>query len=526
MFDPPEELHLQFEAALQRVRGQLGRDRSLDSSGTRAVPGGGRYSAGDNASPFESRFEVRSPINREWLLGRFAVGTPADVDAAVRAAQAAWPRWAATAWQDRIGLLRRAAALIEERVFDISAVVALEVGKNRMESIGEVQETADLITWYCDRMQEAEGFDRRLPDDPLTGFVSRNRTVLKPYGVWAVIAPFNFPVALAGAPIAAALVTGNTVVFKVASTTAWSGQLLMDAFADAGIPAGVLGYLTGAGSTVGDALVRHPAIGGVTFTGSHEVGMGILRHFAAGRRPRPCIAEMGGKNAVIVSRHADLERAATGIARSAFGLQGQKCSACSRVYVEGPVAQALLDKLLDATRAIAVGDPTARSNWMGPLINEASRSRYLQAVTRLEKHGKVDFGGRMLTGAGCENGWFVAPTVGRIAFDDPLWRDELFAPIVLLGEVASLDEAIAQANHTDYGLTAGFYGAPDEIDHFLRHIEAGVTYVNRPQGATTGAWPGYQPFGGWKASGSTGKSIGSYWYLPLYLREQSQTIVD
>src|SRR5690606_21042060 len=154
-----------------------------------------------------------------------------DVGAAVEAARAAWPAWAATPWQERIRLLRRAAALIEERVYDMSAVLALEVGKNRMESIGEVQETADLINWYCDRMQENDGYDLRLPDDPVQGFVSRNRTVLKPYGVWAVIAPFNFPVALAGAPIAAALVTGNTVVFKVATCTAWSGPLLMDAFA-------------------------------------------------------------------------------------------------------------------------------------------------------------------------------------------------------------------------------------------------------------------------------------------------------
>src|SRR5690606_10577240 len=184
--------------------------------------------------------------------------------------------------------------------------VALEVGKNRMEAIGEVQETADLVNWYCDQMEQNAGFMRDLPNDPVKGFVSRNRTVLKPYGPWAVIAPFNFPVALAGAPVAAALITGNTVVFKVASSTAWSGWLLHQAFRDAGVPPDVLRYLAGSGSVVGEGLVRHPDIAGATFTGSHEVGMGILRHFAAGNRPRPCIAEMGGKNAVVVSRHADL----------------------------------------------------------------------------------------------------------------------------------------------------------------------------------------------------------------------------
>jgi len=518
MFDPPEDLHRQFEAALIRVRRQLGGDHRLQIAGQAA--GGARPSA------VREWFEVRSPIDTDWLLARFEAATPDDVDAAVRAAQAAWPAWAATPWQERIRLLRRAARLVEERVYQIAAVLALEVGKNRMESIGEVQETADLINWYCDRMQESEGFDRRLPNDPLQGFVSRNRTVLKPYGVWAIIAPFNFPVALAGAPIAAALVTGNTAVFKVAASTAWSGRLLLESFADAGLPPGVLGYLAGSGSVAGEALVKHPDVAGATFTGSHEVGMGILRHFAAGPRPRPCIAEMGGKNAVVVSRQADLDRAATGIVRSAFGLQGQKCSACSRVYVERPVAQALRERLVAATRAVTIGDPTQRANWMGPVISQGSRSRYLEATARLQAAGGIDVGGESLAGPGLERGYFVAPTVGRIDFEDRLWRDEIFAPLVLVGEVESIDEGIARANASDYGLTAGFYGAPEEIDHFLQHIEAGVTYVNRPQGATTGAWPGYQPFGGWKASGTTGKAIGSYWYLPQYLREQSQTIVD
>ena len=163
---------------------------------------------------------------------------------------------------------------------------------------------------------------------------------------------------------------------------------------------------------------------------------------------------------------------------------------------------------------------------MGPVISASARARYLDAAAHLRTNGRIDIGGEALTGEGLERGYFVAPTVAGIGFDDPLWRDELFAPIVLVGEVDSVDEGIARANRSDYGLTAGFYGATGEIDHFLAHIEAGVTYVNRPQGATTGAWPGYQPFGGWKASGTTGKAIGSFWYLPLYLREQSQTIVD
>jgi len=512
MFNPPAELHERFDAATDAVRGRLGRDHPMWI--------GGRGRSGAQA------FEVRSPIDRDLVLARFPLGGARDAQDAIAAAAAAFPRWGATPWQERVRVLRRAAELIEERVYDISAAVALEVGKNRMESLGEVQETADLVLWYCDQMQANDGYVKVLPDDPLEGFRSRNRTQLRPCGVWAVIAPFNFPFALAGGPIGAALAAGNTVVFKVASDTAWSGALLMEAFRDAGIPDGVLNYVTGPGGVVGDALVNDPRIAGLTFTGSYDVGMGIVRAFALGAWPRPCITEMGGKNATIVSRHADLERAATGIVRSAFGLQGQKCSACSRVYVERPVAAALRERLVALTDAIAVGDPTRRENWMGPVINEAAYRRYEKCVGNLAIHGEIFAGGRSLNDGERSKGWFVAPTVGTAPRDYSLWREEKFIPLVLVGEVDSVDEAISLANGSEYGLTAGFYGGVDEIQGFLDRIEAGVVYVNRPQGATTGAWPGYQPFGGWKGSGSTGKAIGSYWYMPLYMREQSQTVVD
>ena len=512
MFDPPAELHERFDAALAHVRTQLGGEHPMWIAG--------------RAREAATRFELRSPIDRDLRLGRFAHGTAADVADAVAAAVAASAAWAATPWPERVRILLRAAALIEERVYESSAALALEVGKNRMEALGEVQETADLVRWYCGQMQAHDGFERGLPDDPLPGFRSRNRTRLRPYGAWAVIAPFNFPVALAGGPIAAALVAGNTVVFKVASDTAWSGVLLMQAFHDAGLPDGVLNHVIGPGGELGGALVADPRIAGVTFTGSYAVGMGIVRAFAARAWPRPCIAEMGGKNAAIVSRHADLDRAATGIVRSAFGLQGQKCSACSRVYVERAVAPALRERIVALTEAISVGDPTDRRHWMGPVINEAAYRRYAERTRQLREAGLVYTGAQVLEQGALARGWFVAPTVGTAPLEHALWRDEHFLPFVLVGEVDSLDEAIMRANASDYGLTAGFYGAEDEIARFLDRIEAGVTYVNRPQGATTGAWPGYQPFGGWKASGSTGKSIGSFWYLPQYLREQSQTVVE
>ncbi len=512
MFDPPPELHLRFDAALGRVRTALGREHAMWIGG-RAVAA-------------RERFEVHSPIDRECVIGSFVLGGADDAAAAIAAAKAAQPMWAGLPFTRRIELLLRAAALIEERVYDIGAAVALEVGKNRMEALGEVQETADLIRWYCEQMQAHGGFDRALPDDPLRGFVSRNRSVLKPYGVWVVIAPFNFPYALAGGPIGAALVAGNSVVFKVASDTSLSGWLLLEALRDAGLPDGVVNFVTGAGAAIGDALVSHPDVAGITFTGSYEVGMKIVRSFAQRRWPQPCIAEMGGKNAAIVSRHADLERAATGIVRSAFGLQGQKCSACSRVYVERPVADALRARLIERTQAIRVGDPTLKDNWMGPVINAAAYARYGRCAEALERDGEVLTGARTLRDGALARGYFVAPTIAMVPRDHALAREEQFLPLVLIDEVASVDEAITLANASEYGLTAGFYGEPEEIGPFLDRIEAGVVYVNRPQGATTGAWPGYQPFGGWKASGTTGKAIGSFYYLPQYLREQSQTVVD
>jgi len=512
MFDPPEALHERFESALVEVRANLGAEHAMLIGGADVLAAG--------------QFELRSPIDTGWMLGRFQCGSGEDVDRAVDAARDAWPQWSRTPWQRRVEILQRAASLIEAGVFHLGAAVALEVGKTRMESLGDVQETADLIRWYCDQMQANGGYDRELPADPLPGYTSRNRTVLKPYGPWAVIAPFNFPFALAGGPGAAALVAGNTVVFKAASATPWSGWLLTQCLREAGVPDGVFNFVTGDGSTVGEALVRHPGIAGITFTGSYEIGMGIARAFAAHRYPRPCIAEMGGKNAAIVSRNADLERAAAGIARSAFGLQGQKCSACSRVLVERGAGPELAERLAALASGIEIGDPTERTVGLGPVIDRRAHERYERVAAELAEAGEVLAGGQIADSETLVRGWYCEPTVARLPLAHRLWREELFLPVVLIAEVDSLDEAMAIANGSDYGLTAGFYGTREEVDWFLERVEAGVTYCNRPQGATTGAWPGYQPFGGWKGSSSTGKACGSFYYLPQYMREQSQTVVE
>ncbi len=513
MFDPPEEMHARFEAALAEVRATLGATHPLHVDGE------------DHAAA--KTYEKRSPVDRRLVLGRFPLGDPTDVDRAVAAAKRAFPGWRATAPAERARLSRRVSELLEERVYTIGAALALEVGKNRMEALGETQETADFFSGYAAEYERNGYYDHALPDDPLVGWKSHNRSVLKPYGVWAVITPFNFPLALAGGPVAAALVTGNAVVLKGATDTPWAGRLLADCVRDAGFPPGVFNYVTGRGSVVGEALTSHPDLAGVTFTGSHDVGMSLYRKMAAGAYPRPCIAEMGGKNPCLVTARADLERAATGIVRSAFGLTGQKCSALSRVYVEKNVADALFDKLRDMARAIRVGDPCARENWMGPVINEAAAEAYVGYCDRLRGHGgRILVGGGRLTEGDLAHGHFVAPTVAEAPPEHPLFEEEMFQPILMVARVKDVRDGVARANQGTLGLTAGCYGDADEVRYFLDHIEAGVTYVNRPQGATTGAWPGYQPFGGWKGSGSTGKAIGSTYYLPLYLREQSQTVVE
>jgi 1-pyrroline-5-carboxylate dehydrogenase len=506
-----EELHSGFEEAVTRATATLG--------GHYRNYVDGAWRDGDGT------FEVRTPIDTEIVLGTFAQGTPADVDEAVAAARAAQPAWAAIPWRERLELLRRAAELISERLMDISALMSYEVGKNRIEALGEVEESADLIRYYAQTMEDNAGYDHpmgNLGDDAV-----HTRSVLRPHGVFAVVSPFNFPLALAAGPTSAALMAGNTVVFKPSSAAPLSAVKLVEAYVDAGLPRGVINMVMGPGETVGQALQDHPGVDGIVFTGSYEVGMRLFQSFSK-EWPRPCIVEMGGKNPAIVTRKADLDEAAEGIMRSAFGFGGQKCSANSRVYVERAAHDELVALLVDKTRAITIGNPLRRESWLGPLINGKAVDRHQRAVSDARRDGEVFVGGRQLTDGELGRGYYVEPTVvGGLPATHRLFRDELFAPLTAVHAVDSLDEAISLANDTVYGLTAGVYSEdPAEVQRFLDGIHAGVTYVNRRAGATTGAWPGVQPFGGWKGSGSTGKAGLSMYYVAQFLREQSQTLVD
>jgi len=513
MFNPPPELHLRFDEALANVKSNLGVEYGM------LINGQERFA--------EQKFNDRAPSDTDIVLGVFQKGTAQDAHAALAAARQAFPAWSRLPWQERIAYLRKAADLIDERIFAISAVLSMEVGKNRMEALGDVAETADLIRYACFQMEKNAGFQVAMGSDPLVGYTATNESVLRPYGVWLVISPFNFPGALTGGPSGAALVAGNTIVMKPATDTPFTVRLLAECFRDAGLPEGVFNYVTGPGRTLGQALIESPEVDGVTFTGSYDVGMNIYRTFAQGRYVRPTILELGGKNPAIVSRNADLECAAIGIVRSAFGLQGQKCSACSRVFIEEPVYDALVEKVVDLTKKLKVGDPTAQDVYLGPVVNQSSYDDFKEFTTDLRRSGNILTGGNVLTDGIYGNGYFCEPTVVTdLPLDHRLWKLEMFLPITTIAKVESLEIAMQLANDVDYGLTAGFYGSKDEARWFFDQIEAGVTYANRPQGATTGAWPGFQPFGGWKGSGSSGKNAGGHYYLQLYMHEQIHTLID
>jgi 1-pyrroline-5-carboxylate dehydrogenase len=511
MYNPPEELHVRFDEALAKLKAGFGKEYAMFIDGKEVYA--------------KEKIEDRFPANTDKVIGLFQKGTADDAHAAIAAAHRAFPAWSRMKWQDRVAMIRKAAANMDARIYEMGAVVSLEVGKNRMEGLGDVAETADLFRYACDRMDANNGFEAEMGKDPLVGYKSTNTSVLRPYGVWLVISPFNFPAALTGGPTGSALVSGNTVVIKPASDTPWTTRLICECLRDAGVPDGVVNYVTGPGSSVGQTLVDSPEVCGVTFTGSYDVGMKIFRDFGNGRWVRPTILELGGKNPVIVSRHADLDDAATGIVRSAFGLQGQKCSAASRVLAEASVYDALVARLVEKANALKVGDPTDRSVNIGPVVNKSSYKDFQDFCEELHQSGNILTGGKVLTEGDYAKGFFCAPTFAELPFSHRLWKHEMFVPITTVGKVNSLDEAMKIANDVEYGLTAGFYGSDEEAEWFFDKIEAGVTYSNRPQGATTGAWPGFQPFGGWKGSGSSGKNAGGLHYLQLYMHEQIHTKV-
>ena len=503
-----DELNTAYEAAVVRAGSRLGQTHGVIVNGEHRTE--------------RPIYEERSPIDSEIVVARYSQATTQDVDDAIAAARAFFPEWEAWGWARRRDLMLTAADIMDDQIYDIAALLSFEVGKNRLEALGDIAETVEFFRYYSRQMTEHDGFVTPLKPQGRENNVS----VLRPWGVWVVVSPFNFPMALAAGPSIGALLTGNTVVIKPSNTGALMALEFYRVMAEAGIPDGALHVITGRGSEVGDYLTHHDGVDGVTFTGSYEVGMQLYRT-ANEKRPKPVVAEMGGKNPVVVTKSADLDIAAEGVMRGAFGLSGQKCSATARVFVETPVYDDFVTKLVEKAKALKVGDPTRPGVFMGPVIDGGAVARFKKAVTEtIDSGGQVLAGGDVIEEGDMARGNYVEPTVITAPYDSWVWTEELFLPVVAVGQVSDLEEGLRRSNDTVYGLTAGlFSGDEDEIDRWFQGIEAGVTYVNRAAGATTGAWPDIQAFGGWKSSGTSGTGGGGPWYLRQYLREQSRTLV-
>lgn len=501
-----EEFHVKYDSAVEMVRSELGKKHPM------YIDGAPEYSE-------EGEFPDVSPSDTRIVLGYFQKGTRDDARRAIAAAKVAFSEWGWTDYGERVEIFRQAAEIMRQKKFELAAIVTLENGKNRYEAAGDVDEAIDFMEYYSWQMKLNHGFTRQmgiaLPRE-------NTKSVLRPYGVWGVIPPFNFPAAITVGMSTGALITGNTVVLKPASDTPFTALKFYEIMVEAGLPKGILNYVTGPGSTVGSELVENRDVAGIAFTGSKEVGVAAYHRFSE-NSPRPFVAEMGGKNAVIVTSSADLEKAAEGVMKAAFGYGGQKCSATSRVYVESSVMKPFLERLVARTKEMRIGNPLSRDVFLGPLINESAHRKYRGLVEEARKSGQVLHGGRNLQDGELGHGYYVEPTIiAGLSGDHPFFREELFVPILTVTDFKNLDEAIKHVNNVEYGLTAGiFSNDKEEIQKFIDRVETGVIYANRSFGATTGAMVGAQPFVGWKSSGSTGRGAGGPYYLQQFMREKS-----
>jgi 1-pyrroline-5-carboxylate dehydrogenase len=498
-----ESLNPKYEAALKRLEGGLGRSYPMYIGGKEVRSDGGE-------------FEHRSPFDTSIVVGRFQVGTREHAKASIAAAKAGFEVWSAKPWQERVRVLDRYAKLIDERKFD----------KNRLEALAECWEAIDAVKFYSGVMRKEKGYSIKMgPGGP----GEHNLDVLKPHGVWPVISPFNFPFMLANGMAMGALITGNSVILKPTSDAPLTGLMLYRLYVDAGVPPGAVNFVTGPGGNFEDEFVANPDVDGIAFTGSRDVGMRLFRRFHAEQPyPKPILLEMGSKNPTIVTSKADMAKAVEGTVRAAFGYGGQKCSATSRVYVQKEVRDKFLAALRERVAKVAVGDPREKQTFMGPLINAKAVDTFRSAVEDATQEGaQLITGGKVLEGGKEKMGFYVSPTVvAGLPEGSRVVKQEPFVPFVVVNEFTSVEEAIANANATEYGLTAGIFTKdPREIKKFFDGIRFGVTYANRSGGSTTGAWPGAQSFTGWKASGVTGKGVGSPFYLLNFLRDQSQTNV-
>ncbi len=487
-----------FTAALETVRGQLGQT----------------YPAllGDRAIGETEPLTVRNPAHPSQVIGRVATASLGHVNMAVAQAAAAQPAWAARPAEERAACLRRAAALMRQQRQVLAAWEVLEVGKPWREAEADVMEAIEYLEYYALGAQ-ALAAGRVLPQ-PLG---ERNRYVYQPRGIAVVIAPWNFPSAILTGMASAALATGNAVLLKPAEQSPIMAVHIVRMFRQAGIPPAVIQLLPGYGPEVGAALVRHPGTHVTLFTGSRAVGLAILHasvQVGAGQRfIKHVVAELGGKNAIVVDDDADLDAAVSGTVLSAFGYAGQKCSAASRVIVHARVYDRFLARLFEATDRLVVGDPADPAVDLGPVIEEAAQRRLLDALAQAKEVARVAYRypqARLPEGPG----YYVPPAIiTDIPPQHPLAREELFGPLLGVFRANSFADGLALANDTDYALTGGVYSrSPSHLERAIQQLDVGNLYLNRP---ITGALVGRQPFGGRRLSGLGTKAGGPDYLLQL-----------
>lgn len=448
------------------------------------------------------------PSQRERVVGRVSAATAIDAAAAMAAAHAALPAWRDTPWSTRISCLCLAAEILADERWNLSALLVREVGKSWREADGEVTELIDFCRYYALQAERlAAGIRVDVPGET-------NDTLYDPRGVAVVIAPWNFPLAILGGMAVAALVTGNPVVLKPAEQAPVIAYALYQHLIAAGIPASVLHYLPGDGEVVGPTLVDHPATALIAFTGSRAVGLGLNRRAAEALAGRDhvvrVIAEMGGKNAIIVDASADLDEAVAGVVASAFGYQGQKCSACSRVIVDRAIAETFTTRLVEAVRALETGPADHPGHLLGPVIDDESRQRLESRIAAAKARHHCAYAGDI--SALVTVGSYVAPHVfTEVDPASELAQDELFGPVLAVITADDLGHALAIANGIPYALTGGcFARSPAALERVRREFRVGNLYLNR---GITGALVHRQPFGGFKLSGIGSKAGGPDYLL-------------
>ncbi|MFM6037108.1 MAG: L-glutamate gamma-semialdehyde dehydrogenase [Sphaerospermopsis kisseleviana] len=495
-----EEKRRVSQVAFQNVRQQLGRTYLPLINGEFV-----------NTTTF---VDSLNPSNFGEVVGKVGLISVEQAEEAMKAAKAAFPGWKKTPVKQRADILRKAAELMEERRAELSAWIVLEVGKPVKEADGEVSEAIDFCLYYADEM---ERLDQGVIYD-VAG--ETNRYIYQPKGIAVVISPWNFPLAIACGMTVAALVSGNCTLLKPAETSSVITSKLTEILIEAGIPKGVFQYVPGKGSQVGAYLVNHPDTHVIAFTGSQEVGCRIYAEAAilkpGQKHLKKVIAEMGGKNAIIVDESADLDQAVVGVVQSAFGYSGQKCSACSRVIVLQPIYDAFVERLVEATKSLNIGEADLPSTQVGPVIDGNARDRILEYIEIGKKEAIL-----ALELSAPNQGYFIGPVIfSQVPPDGVIAQQEIFGPVLSVIRAKDFTEALEIANSTNYALTGGIYSrTPSHIEQAQAELEVGNLYINRN---ITGAIVARQPFGGFKLSG-VGSKAGGPDYLLQFLEPRSIT---